>query len=1113
MIKFLLQRPIAVFMAFTACFIVGWVTYFTLPVSLLPNIAIPEITVQVTAANTSARELENTQIKPIRQQLMQVAGLRDIHSETRDGAGLIRLSFDFGTSIDLAFIEVNEKIDAAMNYLPREAERPRVVKASATDIPVFCLNLTLRADEAGGKAPANGAPSSSSEKVATKSDAPTGFLELCQFAETVIKRRIEQLPEVAMVDITGKIGRQVRITPRMALLDMAGITLEDIETTLQANNIEAGSMTVRDGYYEYNIKFSTLLRTAEDVENIYLRKNGRIFQLKELADVAVVAERATGVSMAGGERAVTLAVIKQADENMDNLKRALAEVTDYFADAYPDIRFSISRNQTELLDYTLSNLKQNLGLGFLFICLVSILFLGDVKSPAVIGLSIVVSIVISFLFFYLFNRSLNIISMSGLILALGMMIDSSIIVTENIAQYRAKGHSLEEACALGTTEVITPMLSSTFTTIAVFVPLIFMSGIAGAIFFDQAFAVTVGLLVSYFTGILLLPVLYKLVYSIPERKGRWSSIRINNLVKAHTLDRFYDTGVDFVFAHKKLFLMLMLLTFPCCVALFYVIQKSRMPEIDQNERLVRIEWNENIHLAENQARIQSLWDDLFAALPAQDRHPGPTSQGNSPDSPGAAPSKTADSRGGEARPSSGRDATRPAMFSGAVSAGYEYTAYIGQQQFLLNREQELSVSEAELYFKTPEASQIAPLQAAVSRWMQEKYPAAVCTFSPPETVFEKLFVTGEADIVAEFYARNKEDAPDAVTLDGLQKELARRTGSAPVGIAFDKQLNISVDRQKLLLYQIDYEDVYRVLKTAFKENEIATLRSYQQYLPILLAGNEQTVNEILQNTLIRTRSGEAVRPGADSLAYVPLQAVVRLTPGEDLKTITAGKNGEYVPFSFYDIDRPEQVMEETRRLTETPEQANRWDLSFSGSFFSNRQMLNELVVILFVSLLLMYFILAAQFESFLQPLIVLMEIPIDVAGALLILWLCGHTLNLMSAIGIVVTCGIIINDSILKLDAINELRKEGVPLFEAIHEAGRRRLRPIIMTSLTTIFGMVPLLFSFDMGSELQKPLSIAMISAMVIGTAVSLFIIPLIYWYIYRKQASPAATPETSRN
>ena len=202
-----------------------------------------------------------------------------------------------------------------------------------------------------------------------------------------------------------------------------------------------------------------------------------------------------------------------------------------------------------------------------------------------------------------------------------------------------------------------------------------------------------------------------------------------------------------------------------------------------------------------------------------------------------------------------------------------------------------------------------------------------------------------------------------------------------------------------------------------------------------------------------------------------------------MKSITAGRNGEYIPYKFYGVENAEKLMTQVK---ETSSETGDWDIAFSGSFFSNQKMLDELVVILFISLLLMYFILAAQFESFMQPLLVLMEIPIDVAFALVLLWVCGHTLNLMSAIGLIVTCGIVINDSILKLDAINELRKEGVPLLEAIHEAGRRRLRPIIMTSLTTIFAMVPLLFSFDLGSELQKPLSIAMIGTMTIGTLVS---------------------------
>ena len=1019
MVKFLVQRPIAVLMAFTACFIVGMVTYFTLPVSLLPDIAIPEITVQISAQNTSARELENTVVKPLRQQLIQVARLKDMDSEAHDGAGLIRLNFDFGTNTDLAFIEVNEKIDAAMNYLPKDTDRPKVVKASATDIPVFYLSLTLKNDSTYGQ---------TDERA---------FLDLCEFAESVIKRRIEQLTEVAMVDITGLVERQLQIVPDENKLAVLGLSIQDVESALAQNNVEPGSMTVRDGYYEYNIKFSTLLRTEEDVKNILINKNGRIIRLEEFCRIGIVPVREKGVSMSNGKRAVTLAIIKQADENMDDMKQAIGGTMNYFQSVYPDIEFSVSRNQTELLDYTISNLQQNLSLGFLFICIVAVLFLGDVKSPFIIGLSMVVSIVICFLFFYLFKMSLNIISLSGLILALGMMIDSSIIVTENISQYRERGYSLKRACITGTSEVVTPMLSSSLTTIAVFVPLIFMSGIAGAIFYDQAFSVTVGLMVSYFTGIMLLPVLYMLVYRTGLRKSWFSRIRINNPIKDHTLDRFYDAGIDFIFAHKTASVFFCIVSVPLCVFMFYFIGKERMPEIDQNELIARVEWNENIHVDENNRRV----DDLM---------------------------KQVDDR---------------------VT---EHTAYVGMQDYILNGGSELSSTEAELYFKTESPSGIFSLQELLGKEIREKYPLAVVTFSPPETIFEKLFVTGEADVVAELHTANKSQAPEAERLQRLEKEITQVTGNVPTGIAFRNQMNLIINKEKLLLYNVSYDELTRVLRTAFKENKVSTLRSYQQYLPISIAGEEKSVNSVLSETLVRTMAD-----GNGEVNYIPLNNLVTVVPAEDLKSITAGKNGEYIPLSFYDVKDAPGLM---RKVKEVVNEEKEWEVDFSGSFFSNEKMMGELTVILFVSLLLMYFILCAQFESFLQPLIVLMEIPIDTAFALLALWVFGHTLNLMSAIGIIVTCGIVVNDSILKMDAINELRKAGMPLVEAIHTAGRRRLRAIIMTSLTTIFAMVPLLFTSDMGSEMQKPLSIAMIGSMVVGTLVSLFIIPLIYWFIYRK-------------
>ncbi len=1019
MIQFLLRRPIAVLMVFLACVIIGAITYNTLPVSLLPDIAIPEITVQVTGDNMSARELENTVVKPVRRQLMQVGKLRDIRSEARDGSAIVRLKFDYGTNTDLAFIEVNEKIDAAMNSLPRDFRRPRVIKASATDIPVFYLNLTLKED-----------------RPYTPTDEQK-FLALSDFADNVVKRRIEQLPEVAMADITGLMYRHLQIVPDLHMLESASISLTDIEKALTANNIEPGSMMVRDGYYEYHIKFSSLLRTPEDVQNIFLRKGDRIFQLKDLAKIAVVRQPETGLSLINGKRAVTLGVIKQADETMKSLKKTLNATLADLERTYPDVQFTVNRNQTELLDYTIANLRENLTLGFLLVFIVALFFLGDAKSPVIIGATMVTALLATFIFFYLFGQSLNIISLAGVILALGMMIDSAIIVTDIISQYRMQGYSLEDSCIHGTNEVITPVLSSTLTTIAVFVPLVFMSGIAGAVFFAQAFAVSVGLLVSYFTGIILLPILYKLVYSVKIHTGKMGDFFARTQQQADTWAfGWYDRGFHFIFRHRTAAFLFSILSIPLCMFMFRIMPKSSMPHIDHIETVAMVEWNENIHVDENKERVLHLMQSAEQ------------------------------------------------MVTG-------HSGYVGHRQYLLNKEKDLLPSEARLYFRTDEAPQIDKLKQHISKWMKANYPHAVVTFSPPENVFEKIFDTSEADVVAQLYPADREEMPDAESIRSVERQLLAATGEEAEGIPFEQQYTLTIDKERLLLYGVDYGEVYHTLRTAFRENRIAVLRSYQQYLPISLAGKQQTVEQVLRETLVKSNTDSG-----NLGTMIPLQAFVKVHRGEDIKTIVAGKNGEYIPLNYYDVEQPDRLIERAETVLR---QNNAWEAQFSGSFFSSRNMLDELVIILFVSILLMYFILSSQFENFLQPLIVLVEIPIDIAFALVLLWATGYTLNLMSAIGLIVSSGIIINDSILKLDMINGLRKQGVPLIEAIHTAGVKRLRAIIMTSLTTILAMVPLLFSFDLGSELQKPLAIGMIGTMVIGVLVSLFILPVVYESIYK--------------
>ena len=1020
MIKAILQRPVSVIMLFLACVILGIITYNTLPVSLLPDIAIPEITVQVSDDNTSARELENTVVNPIRRQLMQVGKLRDIQSETRDGSAIIRLKFDYGTDIDLAFIEVNEKIDAAMNSLPRDTRRPRVIKASATDLPVFYLNLTLK----------NDTPYATTDE--------QQFLDLSEFADNVVKRRIEQLPEVAMADMTGLMYKHLQIVLDPALLGSASITLDEIENVLSANNIEPGSMIVRDGYYEYNIKFSSLLRTPEDVRKIFLEKEGRLFRLKDLARIDVVKQPESGMSFINGKRAVTMGVIKQADETMKNLRKSLNKTLDNLERSYPEVKFTVNRNQTELLDYTISNLQQNLIIGFILVFFVALLFLGDGKSPLIIGISMTTALITTFIFFFLFGQSMNIITLAGLILALGNMIDSSIVVTDVITQYRKQGYTLDEACEKGTKEVIMPIFSSTLTTISVFVPLVFMSGIAGAIFYAEAFAVTVGMFVSYLTGIILLPVLYKIAYGskFADKKTEGFFAAVQKKID-RVIFPSYDEGIRYVFNHKAFFIALLIIAVPLCAFLFNVMPKTSMPNISYVESVVTVEWNENIHVDENAQRISKLLQTT-------------------------------------------------------KELAVENAAYVGQRQYLLDKDNDLTVTEAQLYLKTDKPTGIASLETHISDWIRRHYPDAVVTFSPPENIFEKIFETGEAELIVQLYPKNREEIPAPAAIRKVESDLAAYTGEQAEGIPFEQQYVIVPDREKLLLYGVSRQEVSQTLKTAFRDNQVTVLRSFQQYLPISIAGREQSIQDVLQQTLVYGYPAD----GSQAIR-VPLSALVSLTPGEDIKTIIAGKNGEFIPLYYYQPHQPEVLMEKAR---ETIRQGDVWDVAFAGSFFSNRQMLNELVIILLVSVLLMYFILTSQFENFLQPLIVLAEIPIDIAFALIVLWLTGHTLNLMSAIGIVVTIGVILTDSILKIDLINELRKGGMPLMEAIHTGGVRRLRAIIMTALTSLFSMIPILFTFDIGSELQKPLAIAMISAMTIGTVVSIFLIPLLYWVIYRK-------------
>ncbi|MDR0954857.1 MAG: efflux RND transporter permease subunit [Rikenellaceae bacterium] len=1015
MLRKLIEKPIAVTMTLIAIVVLGVVAANLLPVSLMPDVPIPNITVQVSAPGQSARQVDMGVIAPLRSQLMQVQHLTDIRTESRDDGGNIYLQFEYGTNVDFLFIEVNEKIDRSMNSLARDLERPRVIKASATDIPAFYLNVTLKEPDSAE----------------VSSEPSRRFLELSSFITQVIVKRIEQIPQVAMVDLSGTVYPQLLIVPKSEKLEALGIGLGEIEQAIRNNNIDLGNLTIHDGEYRYNIRFENRLIDQEDIENVYLNVHGRLYQLRELAEVIEQPQPRAGMVRSDGRDAVTLAVIKQSDAKMKELRQQMNNLLASFEQDYPEIDFAVTRDQTELLAYSINNLKGNIVLAAVLACLILFLFMADFRSAALIGITIPLSLIVSLFFFHLIGISINVISLSGMILCVGMMVDNTIIVLDNIGQYWSRGLPLRQAIVRGAGEVFTPMLSSVLTTVSVFVPLIFLSGIAGALFYDQAMAVSIGLLVSLFVAVGVIPVYYLLFYK------RFPTPPVNRYLAhldiSERMSVLYERMLKGIFRHRGLVWVLFIAVIPAAVLLYRVIDKERLPQLSHDDMILNVDWNQMLSIAENDRRTRSLSEAM-------------------------------------------QEWTQ------------QNTSLIGVQDFLLAHTDELSASEASLYVQGANPEAIAQLEEQIAAFLQANYPEASFSFGTSGNIFEMIFSDTEAPLIA----RLRQKDGQAPAPDKLNTLLAELSAAIPEiqfePVLWNEHQLLVPDQELMTLYNVDYQTLFSVLKNSVDQNQLLTLTDGSILIPVL-SGNNLRSEDILRRSVV----------GRDS-TVVPLRTLLTETRERDLKSIVSGKEGNYYPLSLQVSSR--EVPDLMRRIGEVVRENDGYEVEFSGSYFSNRSMIRELIVVLLVSLLLLYFILSAQFESVIQPLIILSEVIVDIFGAMLLLWVCGASINLMSLIGIVVMCGIVINDSILKVDTINRLRKEGYSLLRAILTGGGRRLKPIVMTSLTTILALLPFLSRGSLGDDLQYPLSLALIGGMIVGTLVSVFFVPLVYFEIYKRKA-----------
>lgn len=1003
MIRNLIERPIAVSMTLIAIIILGFVSTSLIPVSLMPDVDIPQITVHVSVPGTGAREVDASYVKPLRQQFMQLPALKDISTESTNGHGKLFLKFDHGSDIDFLFIEVNEKIDRT--GLSKEIDRPRVIKASATDIPAFYINIT---------------PRDSSK-----------LLELSVFASQIISKRIEQISEVAIVDISGMRFPEYLIVPDNAKLTSLGLTSSILADAINRNNLALGNLTIREGEYQWNIRFRSEINSIEDIEAIRININGRIYPFTELAEVREIPQPTDCIVRSNGFKGLTMAVVKQSDAKMSDLNKEISKTLKDFEKEYPEVIFDVTRDQTQLLSYSIDNLKSNIIIGALMACFILFFFMKDFRSPLLISLTIPLALIISLLFFYIFNISINIISLSGLILGLGMMVDNSIIVIDNMSQRWQRGEPLKSAVIKGAGEVFAPMLSSVLTTCAVFVPLVFLSGIAGALFYDQAMAISISLFSSLFVSVLVIPVYYYALYKnkTPDNENRY----IKKIVSVFGHNKIYEKTLQWVFRHQGAVIVMLLALIPMIWIFYNILPKSSLPPLTHDDSIVMIDWNRSISVEDNDLRAKRLMDHVREDL-------------------------------------------------------LEETTLIGVQQFLMSHSQDMERSEAMLYIKAENQSKLFETEEKIKQYLIKNYPEASFSITEAANLFNLIFSEREAPLVARVKGTDGR-TPDPDQLNYILEQIETvlpDTYFEPV--LWQEQILFIIDQQMLALYDVNISSIYNVLEKYTAQNRVFSINVGSYYVPVILGDDHSFSDDMLLN---RVRN----QKGVD----IPLNLLMKETRSRDLKSIISGVEGDYYPVNInVDSKDIKKTMTDIDKLAHDD---NSFEVTYSGSYFSNNEMIKELIIVFIVAVFLLYFILAAQFESLVQPLIILSEIVVDVSGAFFFLWLFGSGINLMSLIGIVVMCGIIINDSILKVDTINKLRKEGYSLLRSVVMGSHRRLKPIVMTSLTTILAILPFMFRGNMGSDLQFPLSVALVGGMIIGTIVSVFAIPLFYYLIYKNR------------
>ncbi|MCB1759909.1 MAG: efflux RND transporter permease subunit [Gammaproteobacteria bacterium] len=1014
------RRPVFASMVTLMVVVLGLIALSRLQIDLLPAIELPTLTVRTQYEGADPIVMEQLVTQIVEEIVSTVPGVEELSSTSYEGNSSVKVSFGWGTSIDAVAVDVRATLEDEISELPDDVVGPRVSKFDIDTFPVVIMGISSALDP----------------------------VELTQIVENQIRYRFARIPGVAQVDPWGGFNREVRVELDPAKIQAFGLSLDMVLDAIRDANLDRPAGKIQQGRHEVTLRAPAEFSSLEQIRGtVVSRHEGSVVTLGQIAGVRDTYEKLSRIVRVNQEQGLRVAIRKQPEANTVEVARRVLGEVERVNREFPQIKVVPVTNQGNFIQRSIANVSQSVLYGGSLAILVLLFFLRDLRSTLVISLSIPISIIATFALLFFGGFTINLMTLGGLALGVGMMVDGSVVVLENIFR-RLQEHSdaTDTAAVEGTREVASAVIAGTLTTLVIFLPLIFVRGVSGELFKELAYVVMFSLLCALLVSLGLLPMLAsKFLGSIAPLSAR-SEGSASHATKAGGMPAGSGALESLNNSYRDLLAVALknrLLTVTGSIALFAAvlligpyIGTEFLPPSDEGEVRIsgEMEVGTRLDLIDGQARV--LENMVYPLVPE------------------AVSSVTSVMASGARGSSKARVEINMSLLPAAQRER-------SNQSIADDLRKRLDGKVPGMKIRT---------RAPQGQFLLER----ILTTTEGVTVEVRGFDLDTLNLLAGQVADGIRDIEGVTDV-----ELSRESGIP--------QQEIHIDRAKAADLGLSVRDLLTVIETAVagsKAGEYRVEGNSYRILVQLADAEHRSIDEILDLTVQAPNNENIVLRNLVSTSSGEGPVTIERKDRQRLVTVTANVSGRDLGSVAADVQLS------IDRIARPPS----YDLVIAGNYEEQQKAFEELLISLGLSLLLVYMVLAAQYESFRDPLIVMLSVPVAAIGVILTLFLTDTTLNLQSAIGCIMLGGIVVNNAILLVDQAGQLIRRGLNTDDALVEAGRRRLRPILMTTLTTLLGLLPLALGIGEGADAQAPLARVVIGGLTASTLVTLLLVPVVY-------------------